>query len=333
MSQPDPALFEVLPFSEKRLSAYLDFASRAFGPLSYQADERYIRWMYDVSPHGALSDCALVAHGERIVGCLHKFRLMWRIDKEQALVATAHNLFVDPDYRSGLGATLILAAMRGETAIYVPGASGAAGLMYEKLRWHSIACQWYRRVRPSPLGLLRAIGKGSSVYDDGERGELRLTSAPDGDTIDACVAALNDVAGESASPVWSRETFVWRFFHPLGPRHLLARSGSRTLAIFSCGVRKRIRIARLMDAAFDDRERFVELLRWTTRLLARRGVVVSWSYSSHEALNAVIAELRWTAITQAPRSFLFRRGAGAPRAAAIHASAGDFGFESILDHP
>ena len=333
MSRPDPALFEVLPFSEKCLSSYLGFASRAFGPRSYQADERYIRWMYNESPHGALSDCALVAYGERIVGCIHKLRLTWRIDKERALVATAHNLFVDPDYRSGLGATLILAAMRGETAIFVPGAAGAAGLMYEKLRWHSIACHWYRRLWPSPLGLLRAVGKGSAIYDDGGRGELQLTSAPNGDTIDACVATLNDLAGESARPVWSRETFVWRFLHPLGPRHLLARSGNRTFAIFSCGLRKRIRIARLMDAAFDDRERFVELLRWTTGVLARRGVVVSWSYSSHEALNAVIAELQWKAIAPAPRSFLFRRGAGAPHAAAINASAGDFGFESILDHP
>jgi hypothetical protein len=205
--------------------------------------------------------------------------------------------------------------------------------MYEALRWPEITCQWRRRVWTSPLGLLRATGRGSAVYEAGGRGELLITPTPDEKTIDACAAALNDLAGESARPVWSRQRFVWRFLHPFGPRHLIARSGNRTFAIFSCGVRKGIRIGRLVDAAFDDRERFVELLRWATRLLARRGVVVSWSCSSHAALNAAIAELRWKAITPAPRSFFFRRGADPPAAAAVNASAGDFGFESILDRP
>jgi hypothetical protein len=332
VSRPDPADVELRPLSERRLGPYLDFASRAFGPRSYQADERYIRWLYDESPHGALSDCALVASGERIVGCLHKLRLTWRIGQADAPVATVHNLFVDPDHRGGLGATLVLAAMRGETAIFVPGAAGAAGFIYERLRWPEIHCQWHRRVWKSPLGLLRAAGNASVVYSDAGQDDLRLTFHPDEDTIGACLAALNDTAGESARPIWTRETFGWRFLHPLGPRHLLASSGSRSFAIFSCGVRRGVRMARLIDAAFDDRDRIVALLRWTTRLLARRGVMVSWSYSSRELLNAAVADLRWTAMAQPPRSFLFRRRAGAPHSTAINASAGDFGFESIRDH-
>jgi hypothetical protein len=120
IKRPGPAPLEVLPFSEKWLSAYLDFASRAFGPRSYQADERYLRWMYNESPHGSLSDCVIAVDGERIVGCLHKLRLTWRIDTQEALVATAHNLFVEPDYRRGVGATLILAAMRARRRSTLP---------------------------------------------------------------------------------------------------------------------------------------------------------------------------------------------------------------------
>lgn len=327
MNRPDRPL-ELEPFGERRWRSYLTLAVRAFGPHSYQADERYIRWLYDECPMPA--DGAVVADGEQVVGCLHKFRLPWRIDGAQHRVATAHNLYVAPEYRGGVGTMLILHTMRGESAIFIPGAAGAAGTMYEKLRWQQIGTEWHRLVSPSWPGAWRAMSGGAAAYDAMSHGGMVMTSTPHAEAIDACIEALNAVAG--MRPLWSRETFVWRFFHRFGPRHVLASLDGAAFALFSCGVRNRVRLARLIDAAYDDADRFATLMRWATKELARRGVLLAWSYSASDDLNRQMARLGWRTIAHAPRSFLYLRKGSSAAPAALNASAGDFGFESIRDH-
>ena len=75
------------------------------------------------------------------------------------------------------------------------------------------------------------------------------------------------------------------------------------------------------------------LMSWATNALARRGALVAWSYSSRAHLTRPVTRLGWQAIEDLPRSFLHLRK-GVPAApAALNASAGDFGFESIRDRP
>jgi hypothetical protein len=138
----EPSAPEVEPFAEPWLRPYLDFAAAAFGAHAYQADERYTRWLYDENPHGAASDGAVVIDGGQVIGCLNKIRLLWHLDGQRQLVATAHNLYVQPESRRGLGAMLVLHAMRGEAAIFIPGAPDTVAAMYEKLRWPSIETRW-----------------------------------------------------------------------------------------------------------------------------------------------------------------------------------------------
>jgi hypothetical protein len=61
--------------------------------------------------------------------------------------------------------------------------------------------------------------------------------------------------------------------------------------------------------------------------------LVAWSYSSRAHLTREVTRLGWRALDDPPRSFLHLRTGGAATPAALNASAGDFGFESIRDRP
>jgi hypothetical protein len=159
---------------------------------------------------------------------------------------------------------LVLHAMRGEAAIFIPGAADTVAAMYEKLRWPSIETRWFRLLSPSVTGALHAITGRAAMYDSRARGAMRITAAPTEEPIDACIEAFNGVAtGAVMRPYWA---------------------------------------------------------------------LLAWSYSSRAELNDVIAKLGWRPIENAPRSFLYRRRVSSATPAAVNASAGDFGFESILDH-
>jgi peptidoglycan/xylan/chitin deacetylase (PgdA/CDA1 family) len=138
---------------------------------------------------------------------------------------------------------------------------------------------------------------------------------------------------EAFSQDWNSELFFWRFFHPRGPRHVMTvlRRAEKIVAfaVTSLGVRKGVRLARIVDWRASSIFDLTILLRQVVRELRKAGghlAVVSSGESGH---NDLLKGTAWSVWGRAPESFFLHRRCKEPLPHAFMASAGDFGFDAF----
>lgn len=343
---------QVLPYESSRYEAYATFAETAYGRGCYQASRGYLEWLYGVerSPAPRRDDFLVAVAGDRVVGCLHKMRLLWRSGGELLEVPALHNWIVDEEFRSGVGLVLLMKALRSERHAYISSAAGDLASVYHKLKCQDVRANVYRKVlRPvagaARLGLHRLTKRESTMRRVRSRirrstsaaaaRDLEIVHEPSDGDLERMIGTLVVSAGERTHPHWSVASFRWRFFHPSGPRHLCvrmpgARAGRDDFVIVAIGARRGLVIARIIELDLASPERSHAFLDGAVRLLKGIGVHVVLGYSAHPTINSRLQDAGWPPVGDGQASFFYHGPRELPFAAlAFNSSAADFGFESM----
>jgi hypothetical protein len=295
----------LIPYTPDQLKNYQAFAKKVWGN-TYQQQEAYIQWLYTENPTPTKpEDFTLATDNGQIIGVIHKMRLPWLINGEKVPVPALHNLIVDPKYRTGNGLFLITGSLKGELHAFVPGVKPPLSQAYDLLRCQLIPVHWYRKI-------LSFIPK-----------KLNFTpSTPDNTTLEKIATILNTASAGNPSPHWTKELVQWRFFHTLGPKHLLFLEGE-SLAIISLGKRKGFTTARLIESANVSQS----LLQNIEKELRRLGVQVFLVFTLEQKLQTLLK--KYTRLKAPPKTYIYHKDKKPFTDYRFSASAGDFGLESI----
>jgi hypothetical protein len=172
---------------------------------------------------------------------------------------------VAPEYRTGIGFALIAETFRHKHVLEM-GAGSSVQAIYEKMGSRLIPTYRGRSIlnpltapvvallhRAAPSVLDRAT-KFACTLMNGLRtpgGRLRAESAPTETLLSEVAERLVGGAGGRAHVAWTAELMRWRFFSPIGPRHLLvshhARGEADAVAIVSLGFHRSLSVARIVE--------------------------------------------------------------------------------------
>jgi len=311
--------------------ALLQASARHFGSEGYQHLPRYLEWLYRANPVGrGTSDCLVARRDGAIVGCMHRMRLPLAGNEAPDDFAVLHNHFVAEELRSGPGVLLLRRAVKNLGVGFAPGVQAPLDQVYRRLGFVEHPGFWLMRtLSPIAAGVqlarARTIGPGPLRIDVARLqrrfGDLSITANPDDETIaDLCRAMRRDTTGEAAVP-WTIELVRWRYFHPLGPRHLLVKApGGTASAVFSLGKRRGLTVARLLESHSAD-PRF---LGQVMRVMRAAGAAMGLVFSTDCAMVAQLTTLGWRLRDNGTFSF---RTPGP--SLSIGAAATDVGFEAF----
>jgi hypothetical protein len=336
------------PFEPALTDAYREFARRSWGGYAYQSKPAYLDWLYRENPAADPTKpqflVAVNMHGE-MVGAFHSMALLWDLAGDITTIPAAHNLYVKDEYRQGIGLYLVLAMMRRENHVFCPSQVPPLADTYRKLKWQEVPVHWYRRVltpAATALRLLRnrTFGPRHDTVTAADlapepvtvRGGITVTHYPDDDAIEHIAAVLNRrLAQFRQKPHWTPAMVRWRFFHPLGPQHLLFHNGGEEFLILSLGQRHGITTSRIMEGSATSPDNLVPLVRQAERFLARNKVHVLLAVSGDAHINQALTAAGWRPEKRHSRkTFFYHRDRNAMfDGYAFNASAGDFGFEAI----
>ncbi len=337
----------VSPYSKDLYPAYAAFANRAWGDGCYQGTRRYLSWLYEStrSPMPRPEDFLVAVSRGSVVGCMHKMRLVWKIEGQLVEVPALHNWIVDEQFRSGVGLVLLTKAMRSDKHAYISSAAGDLATVYRKLKCQELQASWYRKVlRPVAGGLRLGLHRLTKYERSTTRvpkrlarmtsrstsGPIEIVTDPTERDLEQMCASLSDAAGAASHPHWTAASFRWRFFDPLGPRHICMRGPSGEFALVAIGVRQGLTAARLVEMNLGAPDRARVLVAGMLRLLKKLGVHVLLAYSAHPTVNARLREAGWSALVGAQPSFLYHAPRELPFSnLAFNGSAADFGFEAM----
>lgn len=338
------------PFEEKYWEPYLQFARQQFGERVYQANERYLCWLYkeNPSPGERYSDFIIgITKEDEIIGCIHKMRLTWKVDGSYVEIPAIHNLMVAKGYRTGVGLMLIMAAFSGEEHALIPGTAMPISALYQKLRCQKIDAFWYQKVlTPIKGGLSLCLNStfGFHVRDRyfefinlkvlNSNSSYKITTAPNHSLMNRLVAALNGISHAQDFPYWSVEQFHWRFFHPKGPRHVVIFQDSQqsisNFVILSLGPRKGLNVGRVIAMGASSKENLAFLLEVSERIIKDLGGHVMLIFCADIKLNNMMWSLKWGRFSRSGADcFIFHKNRHPFKSFAFGAAAGDHGFEAL----
>jgi hypothetical protein len=262
----DASNVDVVPLTAALAPAHAEFAKQEFGSNSYQGRQGYLRWLYEEAPHSAgLSDAKVAVANGKVVGCFHTMKLPWTVSARTEIVASPHNLMVAPAYRTGIGFALIAETFRHKHVLQM-GAGVSVQAIYEKMGSRPIPTHRGRAIlnpltapvvalfhRAAPSVLDRAT-KFACTLVNGLRtpgGWLRVDSAPTDTMLSEVADRLVGGAEGRTHVAWTPELMRWRFFSPIGPRHLLvshhARGEADAIAIVSLGFHRSLSVVRIVE--------------------------------------------------------------------------------------
>ena len=74
--------------------AYFNFARKAWGEDSAQAESSRLKWLYKANPlsQGSQSDLLVLWSGNEIIGAHHRMRLLWRIGHSRIVLPSIGNM-------------------------------------------------------------------------------------------------------------------------------------------------------------------------------------------------------------------------------------------------
>jgi len=338
------------PFEEKYWRAYLQFARQQFGESAYQASERYLCWLYKENPSKGenYSDFIIgMTKENEIIACIHKMRITWKVNGSNVDIPAIHNLMVTKEYRTGVGLMLIMAAFSGEEHALIPGTAMPVSALYQKLRCQKIDACWYRKVLTPikgalSLGLHKTFGyRVTDRYFEfinsrvlNINSSYKITTAPNHSLMRKLVDGMNVISHAQAFPYWSVEQFHWRFFHPMGPRHVAIFQDSQesisNFMILSLGPRKGLNVGRVIAMGASSKENLAFLFKVSESIIKDLGGHVFLIFCGDSKMNNMMGSLKWGRFARpGADSFIFHKNRRPFRSIAFGAAAGDHGFEAL----
>lgn len=287
--------------------AVLEASREQFGAGSYQSGWAYFDWLYRTNPAGrGHQDCIVAVQDGRPVGVIHRMILPASQFGRNTTVVSLQNHFMAPQARSGAGLLLLNRATKGDAVAFSPGVQGRLAEAYRRLGYREIDGFWLTR----PLGLLGiALGLASSrlFSQQSFTADLRRTRrrCPDVEISEApeekALAALTALmlsrrrGGETDDALrvdWTLKLVDWRYFAKDGPRHLLVTSErSGAMAVLAFGLRKNVRVARVMELFPQDDLDFVDRVLAVARS-AGAALALAFTMNAEDAAVLTAAKFR-----------------------------------------
>lgn len=331
-------------YQPEYLESYIGFAEQNFGHSAHQSRVSYLEWLYSKNPnkHNLNTGLILGVADDDVVACLHTMMLSWRVGTSIKRMPTVHDIMVNKTYRTGVGAVILLRALRMGKHAYIAAATGLMADVYRSLGCQRIKASWYRKILAPLSGGLRLVAgrvgwrPETAVYFDHGPPSLdgwELSILPGDGLIDAVAARLQTVDGLGVGPDWNTGQTRWRFFDPSGPKHMLLYQSIGSvvgdMAIVSLGPRKGLNLARIVEARAESTEGLRGLLDACGLASKAYGAHLMSMYSASERLNSMCRECGWDEQTVAPASYFYHKGKNEFVDYRLMGGAADFGFEAL----
>lgn len=347
MPTPVAQSVSIVSGSTVPLDAVLAFTARTYGPDAHQASADLYRWYYDANPHRTAGEHAVVAvagNGE-VVGLANRLFMRWNVHGPIVTIPGISDLVTDPAHRQGgLGLRLAMRAVQGLEHAFVNGSNPNSSPLFRGLKYQELTGAYWGRALLAPLragwryGLHRVSGvrpgRPPSFRTKIPAG-YNATTTPDDDLLDLLATFLNN-APANVKLHWTTEGLRWRFFHPLGPRHVLLFStggaGALTAAmLLSMGTRLGLLTARPIAYRCDDGA-FPGLLGAALTLCRANGIDVlsAFTFDAAEVRAMEASGLRRQ--QQAPATFFYHKRrveAALFSDALVQGAASDLGLEGM----
>ncbi len=342
---------ELQYFHKKHLKSYVEFAQQEWGNSCHQSSQNYINWLYNENPciKNPKESFILTFYKGKVIGCVHKMGLMWKVNDQLEYVPVIHNLMVSQNHRDkGCGILLLKHSFFGENHAFVPGVVKDQENIYKFLKCQKVKSLWYRKLLTPVKGAYYLSKKKmfghnapSAFFTTSNFYKIRspnpcfkTTLEPSKRVIEKVVSLLNESSSRKVSPHWTIELFKWRFFHPLGPRHVIVYKESDhyidDFIILSLGPKKGLNIARVIEVEASSLKTLDLLMKQAEILTKSFGGHILLNFSCSSKLNELFSKLKYRSIKVAPDTYFYHQNKkDFFHSCSFNGSAGDFGFESI----
>ncbi len=317
--------------SDADVERLLAASAAEFGAEGYQRHRRYLDWLYRGPAARGLSDCLVARRGDEIVGAMHRMILPTEGPDGAGTLGVLHNHFVDDAVRSGPGVLLLRRATKDVGIAFAPGVQAPLDEIYRRLGFESVPGFWLAKpLAPVRAGiqLLRArMGRGRALRVGLARLQRRypaltITPEPDAADVERLCAAMRAGAQGRVAVAWTPELVRWRYFDPLGPRHLIVRRGpDGPFAVLAPGTRRGVGTARLMELSDPADARFLAEVQGVMRAV---GAAVALCFTIDPAMVASLTRRGWR--VRGNGTWSFTTPGPAPF---LTAAASDVGFEAL----
>jgi hypothetical protein len=336
-------MLNVRRYTDADEATLLAFHRSMFGPNSYQSTSAYLHWLYrDNSFNDGEPPCfVLCAEDGMIIGCIHTMVLRTASVANDFKIHSLQNLVVDVQHRSGAGMILVKRALKGADVVIFPGVGGSLARAYRAMKYHEISSFWGRKLlRPigSAFGILaNKLGRARHPFELqlegvalGESTGLKIEALPVMETLETLAIALveRDRRAGSLPVAWDAASLRWRFFSPNGPIHILFMSGSsHEFSIVSVGLRRNVRVARLMENGHGCSLAFMKAV---FRALQAIGAEMLLVYTGQDVEKQMFLKLGVSEIPRGPRTFVVEDKRCNLSFTKITTGATDLGFEAFM---
>ncbi|MBU0579649.1 MAG: hypothetical protein KKA19_00590 [Candidatus Margulisbacteria bacterium] len=338
---------ELVPYENHFFESYQQFAWRNWGKGTYKADQNYLNWLYKENPSvnkSKMDFLIATVDGKDVVGSIHKMRAFWRINNEEVEIPAIHNLLVDKKYQSGYGLFLITSSLKGHEHIFVPAVADPISEVYEKLHCQRLDVFWYRKVlNPVAATTGYLLNKHFKMITHKKyfnekwqikSPEFKVTINPSFEILSKIVKTLRKRnSGYNVHPAWDEVWLKWRFFHKIGPKHLLIfseRGEDLDFLILSLGPRHGLNTCRIIEASVENSALMKKMLKAIEKMLKKNGIQLFLVFTADPKLNNNLVQNGWQPLKNTPKTFIYHKNKKEQFSNyAFNALVGDFGLESI----
>lgn len=330
----------------------LNFARREYGKNSYQALASFYKWQYELNPNcpnGLSAMLLAVDESNNVVGFVNRTFMEWSVKGERMIIPAIVDLSVKSTHRNGgVGLRLILKATSECAHAFINGSNANSAPLFRSMKYQQLEdARWFRKILSPVRGALRfgrhkltgslpeqhrMFAQRQATVDD----RFRTYTEPDAGILNKLTEFLNG-AEQEIRPHWTMESVRWRFFDPLGPRHLLlieddVNGSAKNAMLISAGPTRGLNICRLVAHRTQNVLDFKNMLAYALRLARSSGVdaFIAFSFDATEA--DAIAAVGFSKLKQAPGTFFYhkrKKDAEIFQNVLIQGAVSDFGFEAV----
>ncbi len=326
----------------------LAFAAKEYGPRTHQARAAFYQWAYAENPNATDGmDHMVLAVDEvgRVVGFVNRLPISWEVHGERMVIPAIGDFAVDPNHRrGGVGMRLALRSTSDLGHAFINGSNPNSSPLFRSLKYQEFGgASWHRAILHPVRGALRharhrfmdASPPGHRFLTAKPMGAFFTSARPDAALLEKLAVFLNDDPAP-VKPFWTPGTVAWRFFHPLGPQHLLIHpapvNGSlRGAMLVSAGVHRGLNVCRLVAYRCPIAGQFQEMITVALAIARASGIDAFSAFTFDAAEAAVLTRAGMKPLRQVPGAFFFHKRRGDAEkfhGVLIQGAASDFGLES-----